>query len=79
MKTTPRGPTTDSHTSWPFPAASHLRNTAAEPPAPPPEKEDPDRFEGIDPVEQELVEEQRERDRKASDAVDPNRRSSPER
>lgn len=79
MKTAPRGLTTDSHPSWPFPAASHLRNTAAAPPAPAPEKEDPDRFEGIDPVEQELVEEQRERDRKASDAVDPNRRSSPER
>lgn len=61
--------------SWPFRVAGHVRNTAATTLS---EDEDDDTpAEKLDPVEQELVEEQRERDRKASLAVDPNRKDRP--
>lgn len=61
--------------SWLFPVACHFRNAAATTPAE--GEDDSPPTEEIDPVEQELVNEQRERDRKASLAVDPNRQDRP--
>lgn len=58
---------TQSHSSWPFPAADHFRRRAAATIAEPEPEEHEDT---PDPVEQELVDEQLERDRKASRAVD---------
>lgn len=59
--------TTPSPSSWPFPAADHFRRQAAATrPEPEPEEQD----DTPDHVEQELVDEQLERDRKASQAVD---------
>lgn len=58
---------TPSHSSWPFPATGHFRRAPAATnadPIPAPDEDAPD------PVEQELVNEQLERDRKASRAVD---------
>ena len=61
--------------SWPFPAAGHFRKAAAPPPAP--GSEDDDHEDQVDHAEQELVEEQKERDRKAAHAVDPNKKDRP--
>lgn len=60
-----------SSSTWPFPASTQHRRdgNATDTPLNPSEVRP-------DPVEEELVEEQLERDRKASDAVDPNRRTS---
>jgi hypothetical protein len=59
--------TTPSPSSWPFPAADHFRRQAATT-RPEPEHEEQD--DTPDHVEQELVDEQLERDRNASRAVD---------
>lgn len=57
---------TQAHSSWPFPAAGHFKRGAATkgegPEASPAEEHDH--------AEQELVDEQLERDRKAAQAVD---------
>lgn len=59
--------TPNTHASWPFPAAERFRRAAA----PKPDNEEPSPEEDVpDNVEQELVDEQLERDRKASKAVD---------
>lgn len=59
--------TPDPHASWPFPAAERFQRTAS----PKPNNEEPSPEEDVpDHVEQELVDEQLERDRKASKAVD---------
>lgn len=64
--------TPNPHASWPFPAADHFRRAAA----PKADSEEPSSEEDApDLVEQELVEEQLERDRKASKAVDSNLKS----
>lgn len=63
------------HASWPFPVPGYLQNSAATTPVE--GEDDGTPTEKLEPVEQELVEEQRERDRKASLAVDPNRKDRP--
>lgn len=63
------------HASWPFPVAGYFRKSAASRPAESGDESTPTRE--LDPVEQELVAEQRERDRKASLAVDPDRKDRP--
>ena len=78
MKTTARGLIAESRVSWPLPAAANLRKNAAAPPAPTPEEDAQDASEGVDAVERELVKEQKERDREASRAVDPNRKDRAE-
>lgn len=61
--------------SKPFPVTGHFRDAAATAPAGR-EDDSPPAVE-TDPVEQELVDEQRERDRNASLAVDPNSQDRP--
>lgn len=77
MKTAVHAQTLKSYGSWPFPAADHFRKNAATSKAPSTEVEGSDHEDKIDHAEQELVQEQKERDRKAAHAVDPNRKDRP--
>lgn len=73
MKTTAREVTPVGHSSWPFPAADHFRKASAATPPSSSGKENDNSNDEVNPVEQELVNEQKERDRKAAHSVDPNR------
>lgn len=77
MKTSARELTPVSHSSWPFPAADHFRKVSAATPPSSSSDEDDKPDDEVDPVEQELVNEQKERDRKAAHSVDPNRKDRP--
>jgi hypothetical protein len=65
--------------SWPFPAASQFRKSATAPSSPTSSvgEEGEAQDDHVDHAEQELVREQKERDRNASNAVDPNKKDRP--